>query len=137
MRTRKITTVAILAFFGLVGAMPIGAPSSALAQQKHHETLANSPFANDRPIVHKDRDGQYLTGDHNYRLHLPPNIPAKLCWSVTVYDAANSSGLENGHPFPSRGSRDKPVLNADGSVDLYFGDMAPAGKEKNWLRTNL
>jgi len=26
-------------------------------------------------------------------------------------------------------------VNADGSVDLYFGDKPPAGKEKNWLRT--
>jgi hypothetical protein len=87
------------------------------------------------PVVHKDKEGEYLTGDHNYRLHLPPNPPAKLFWSVTVYDAATSSGLANGQPFPSLGSRDKPVLNTDGSVDLYFGDQTPAGKEKNWLRT--
>jgi hypothetical protein len=87
------------------------------------------------PIAHRDRDGEYLTGDHNYHLHLPPNPPAKLFWSVTVYDASNSSGLENGQPFPSLGSRDKPVINADGSVDLYFGDQALASNEKYWLRT--
>ena len=29
---------------------------------------------------------------------------------------------------------DKPVQNADGSTDLYFGPDAPTGKEKNWLR---
>jgi hypothetical protein len=87
------------------------------------------------PVVNTDRDGEYLTGGQNYRLRLPPEIPAKLFWSVTVYDAANSSGLDNGQPFPSLGSRDKPVMNADGSVYLYFGDKAPAGKEKNWLRT--
>ena len=87
------------------------------------------------PVINTDRDGEYLTGDHDYRLRLPPDIPAKLFWSVTVYDASNSSGLDNGQPFPSLGSRDKPVMNADGSVDLYFGDKAPVGKEKNWLRT--
>jgi hypothetical protein len=87
------------------------------------------------PIAHKDKGGAYLTGDHNYRLHLPPNPPAKLFWSVTVYDAATSSGLDNGQPLPSLNSLDKPVMNADGSVDLYFGDTAPAGMEKNWLRT--
>jgi hypothetical protein len=86
------------------------------------------------PVVHKDSDGDYLTGDHNYRLTLPANPPAKLFWSVTVYDAANSSGLDNGQPFPSLGSRDKPEVNADGTIDLYFGDKAPEGKEKNWLR---
>ncbi len=71
----------------------------------------------------------------NYVLHVPPDAPAEAFWSVTVYDASNSSGLDNGQPLPSLGSRDKPVMNADGSVDLYFGDKAPAGKEKNWLRT--
>lgn len=31
----------------------------------------------------------------------------------------------------------KPVANADGSVDIYFGPTkAPNGKEKNWVRTN-
>ncbi len=24
------------------------------------------------------------------------------------------------------------IVNADGSVDLYFGPKAPQGKEKNW-----
>ena len=27
------------------------------------------------------------------------------------------------------------ALNADGSVDLYFGPKAPAGKEGNWTQT--
>jgi hypothetical protein len=25
--------------------------------------------------------------------------------------------------------------NADGSVDIYFGPKAPAGKESNWIQT--
>jgi len=87
------------------------------------------------PVLNRDSDGEYLTGDHDYSLHLPPDIPAKPFWSVTVYDASNSSGLDNGQPFPSLGSRGKPVMNDDGSVDLYFGDKAPARKEKKWLRT--
>ena len=32
---------------------------------------------------------------------------------------------------------DKPVVNADGSVDIFFGPTAaPEGKENNWVRTN-
>jgi hypothetical protein len=27
------------------------------------------------------------------------------------------------------------VKNSDGSYDVYFGPKAPAGKEKNWLKT--
>ena len=34
------------------------------------------------------------------------------------------------------GSLDDPEINADGSVDVYFGDTAPKGKEKNWVPTN-
>ncbi len=26
--------------------------------------------------------------------------------------------------------------NADGSVDVYFGPVAPAGKESNWVPTD-
>ena len=37
-------------------------------------------------------------------------------------------------PFPSKNNkRDKLIVNADGSVDLYFGPKAPAGKEANWI----
>lgn len=83
----------------------------------------------------KDADGDYLVGDQQYTLTLPPNIPAKNFWSVTLYDPVTAAGLDNGQPFPSLNSRDKPVQNADGSTTLYFGPTAPEGKEKNWLKT--
>jgi len=87
------------------------------------------------PVTFRDKDGNFLDGGHSYSLHVPPNIPAKNFWSATVYDATTASGLDNGRPFPSLNQMDKPVVNADGSLDLYFGPTAPAGKEKNWLRT--
>ena len=62
-------------------------------------------------------------------------MPAANFWSVTLYEAENASGLDNGQPFPSLGSRDKPVQDAEGSTDLYLGPKAPEGKEKNWLAT--
>lgn len=86
-------------------------------------------------IAFTDGDGTPLSGDSNYRLHLPANIPAANFWSVTLYEAENASGLANGQPFPSLGSRDKPVQNADGSTDLYYGPKAPKGKEGNWQAT--
>ena len=52
---------------------------------------------------------------------------------MTLYEDENASGLANGQPFPSLGSRDKPMQNADGSTDLYLGPNAPEGKESNWL----
>ncbi|HXY14774.1 MAG TPA: DUF1254 domain-containing protein [Terriglobales bacterium] len=86
-------------------------------------------------IAFTDREGNPLTGDNNYKVTLPPNVPAANFWSLTLYEAENASGLANGQPFPSLGSRDKPVQNADGSTDIYFGAQAPAGKEANWLAT--
>jgi hypothetical protein len=76
-----------------------------------------------------------LQGERSYILKLPPKIPATNFWSLTLYDAANGSGLENGQPFPSLGSRDKPQQEQDGSTILYLGPRAPEGKRSNWLRT--
>jgi hypothetical protein len=86
-------------------------------------------------IAFSDGAGTPLSGGSSYRLKLPANIPAANFWSVTLYEAENASGLANGQPFPSLGSRDKPVQNADGSTDLYLGPKAPDGKTSNWLAT--
>ncbi len=82
-----------------------------------------------------DSAGAALSGAGNYRINLPANIPAANFWSVTLYEAENGSGLANGQPFPSLGSRDKPAMNADGSTDVYLGPQAPEGKGGNWLAT--
>jgi hypothetical protein len=86
-------------------------------------------------IAFTDSDGAPLSGGGNYRLTLPPNIPAANFWSLTLYEAENASGLANGQPFPSLGSRDKPAQNADGSTELYLGPRAPEEREDNWLAT--
>jgi hypothetical protein len=86
-------------------------------------------------IAFVDSENNPLTGDNNYRINLPANIPAANFWSVTLYEAENASGLANGQPFPSLGSRDKPAQNPDGSTDIYLGQKAPAGKEANWMAT--
>ena len=86
-------------------------------------------------IAFTDGTGTPLSGGNRYRLNLPENIPAANFWSVTLYEAENASGLANGQPFPSLGSRDKPTQNADGSTDLYLGPKAPGGRTGNWLAT--
>jgi hypothetical protein len=86
-------------------------------------------------IAFSDSGGSPLSGGSSYKVNLPPNIPAANFWSLTLYEAENASGLANGQPFPSLGSRDKPTQNADGSTDLYLGPRAPEGKEGNWLAT--
>jgi hypothetical protein len=86
-------------------------------------------------IANHDSKGALLSGGKSYTLRLPPNVPAKNFWSVTLYDAANSSLLDNGQPFPSMGTQFRPAANSDGSFDVYLGPNAPSGKEANWIAT--
>ncbi len=57
-------------------------------------------------------------------------------WSVTAYDRQTHALIRN-MPWASRSSQ-LPELqkNADGSVEVYFGPKAPAGKESNWVPTD-
>ena len=81
----------------------------------------------------RDADGEYLDGANSYRLHIPAGIPVKNFWSVVVYDTESRSMLRNSQKFPACSA--DPEINADGSIDLYFGPKAPAAHEKNWIET--
>jgi hypothetical protein len=53
-----------------------------------------------------------------------------------VYDRGTHAPIRNAR-WPSRSSQTPGLLkNADGSVDVYFGPQAPAGKESNWIPTS-
>jgi hypothetical protein len=83
-----------------------------------------------------DSKGAALDGSKTYSLHMPPNIPAKDFWSFTAYDNQTRSMLQTDQQSPAVGSLTKGLLtNSDGSVDVYFGPKAPAGKEANWVQT--
>lgn len=83
----------------------------------------------------KDGQGQWLDGGKTYRLRVPPDAPVAQFWSFTVYDNETRCFVNTG-VAPDRSSRDNIVKNPDGSVDLYFGPAAPAGKpEANWIKT--
>ena len=44
--------------------------------------------------------------------------------------------LQTDQQFPSVSSHNNDIkINADGSVDVYFGPKAPAGYENNWVQT--
>ena len=85
--------------------------------------------------TYRDASGAYLDGGQKYWLRLPEGIPARDFWSVTVYDAETRSLLQNSQPKPSISTYDQPEVNADGSIDIYFGPAAPEGKETNWIKT--
>jgi hypothetical protein len=83
----------------------------------------------------KDKDGNRLDGGKSYRLHVPANVPAVSFWSLTIYDTATRSMLQNPSGDAAHSSYDKLKTNADGSIDLYFGPKAPDGQESNWTET--
>ena len=80
-------------------------------------------------------DGEWLDGGNNYKLVVPPKVPARDFWAVTAYDLVTASYIRD----VSKGSIDSNQTelkkNSDGSVDIYFGPKAPDGKEANWLPT--
>jgi hypothetical protein len=83
-----------------------------------------------------DKDGHLLDGGTTYHLNVPAHAPVKQYWSATVYDRATHAPIRNAR-WPSRSSQTPGLQkNGDGSVDVYFGPAAPAGKESNWVPTS-
>ena len=84
----------------------------------------------------RDSKGRPFEGGKTYKVHLPPNVPAKQFWAFTVYDVQTRSMLQTDQRFPEITSAEKSVQkNTDGSYDVYFGPKAPKGKESNWIQT--
>jgi hypothetical protein len=84
----------------------------------------------------KDKNGRSFDGANDYRLNVPANAPVRLYWSATVYDRATHALIRD-QKTVSRSSLSPGLQkNADGSVDVYFGPRAPAGKESNWVPTS-
>lgn len=86
---------------------------------------------------YRDNEANWYDGEKNYRMVIPPNVPMKQFWELTVYNLDTRTTIVNHSDRSSIGSGTEGVeKNADGSVDIYFGAEAPAGKESNWIKTN-
>ncbi len=82
----------------------------------------------------KDNMGQRLSGQHDYVLHFPAGQlpPNNAFWSLTMTDVA-SRMIANPINRYSVASTSGLVASADGSIDIYIQNTAPAGHESNWL----
>ncbi|MEZ4598959.1 MAG: DUF1254 domain-containing protein [Syntrophotaleaceae bacterium] len=86
--------------------------------------------------LYQDGGGNWLTGDHTYRIRLPKGVPANMFWSLTVYDNETRSMIQNEHGRPLVGSVHGAVAEEDGSFGLYFAPELPADvPEVNWVQT--
>lgn len=83
----------------------------------------------------KDADGKTFDGGRNYKLHVPPNVPAAQYWSIIAYDGTTNAFIRDSAVVGLDSYNQKMARNADGSVDIYFGPSAPAGQENNWIAT--
>jgi hypothetical protein len=81
-----------------------------------------------------DGAGHTLRGRNNYIMHFPPDglPPNNAFWSLTMGDAQNRF-VANPIDRYSVSDRTDLAQSADGSVDIYIQNAAPAGHESNWL----
>ncbi len=88
-------------------------------------------------VTYKDADGDMLDGAATYKLTMPADVPVTQFWQVPVYSNRTRSLIDTDQKRPTRSSTDDGIIvNADGTVDVYFGPEAPDGFEPNWIKTN-
>jgi hypothetical protein len=113
---------------------PFHYPATVVSRHGTRQVGAGSAYAY---TVH-DSNGDLLDGSRTYRLHVDP------CRRRTSGPSTSTTprpGLAPGavdHLARRRQQhRDTGTLQAndDGSHDLYFGPVAPEGRETNWVET--
>ncbi|OYD69362.1 DUF1214 domain-containing protein [Rhodococcus sp. OK302] len=88
-------------------------------------------------LAARDNSGTYLDGGRDYTLTVPLPVPAKLFWSVTIYDAQTRSQVQT--------SQNKGALrslfelsseqNSTDEITLHFGPNKPMNSADTWLET--
>ena len=82
-----------------------------------------------------DRNGSSLNGGKSYRLSVQLPVPARLFWSVTVYDTATRSQVQTAQNKAALRSLFE-LKNVYGvAADLFFGPTPPRGGEDRWIQT--
>jgi hypothetical protein len=94
------------------------------------------PLAQSRVARVRDKEGNWLDGGKTYKLTVPLPVPARLFWSVTVYDPETRSQIATAQDKAAlRSLFELKDLGDTKSIDLYFGPKAPASQETRWIQT--
>jgi hypothetical protein len=84
----------------------------------------------------RDQTGTLLDGKSTYRLRVPKDVPAAQFWSATVYDMKTKAMFANADRVSISSTQKSDLkVNADGSIDIYFGPKAPTDLASNWIPT--
>jgi len=84
----------------------------------------------------QDGNGAFLDGGKIYKLTVPQPVPAKLFWSLTIYDPDTRSEIVTDQGKAAlRSLFELKGKGGSGALDLYFGPKAPAGHESEWIQT--
>ncbi len=123
---------------GWITMFGLGEPSNGMLLRAAHAQLFPGPVNVPQEAMYwwanTDGAGHALSGVHNYIMHFPAGQlpPNNAFWSLTMGDAKNHF-VPNTIKRYSVSDRSGLVPNADGSVDIYIQNTAPAGHEYNWL----
>ena len=123
---------------GWITMFGLGEPGNGMLLRAAHAQIFPGPVNVPQEamywITSGDSAGHTLSGKHDYIIHFPPDglPPNNAFWSLTMGDAKNRF-VPNPLNRYSVSDRSGLVPNADGSVDIYLQNAAPAGHESNWL----
>jgi hypothetical protein len=123
---------------GWITMFGLGEPGNGMLLRAAHAQIFPGPVNVPQEAMYwttsGDGAGHTLSGKHDYTIHFPPGglPPNNAFWSLTMGDAQNRF-VPNPLNRYSVSDRSGLVPNADGSVDIYLQNAAPAGHESNWL----
>jgi hypothetical protein len=123
---------------GWITMFGLGEPGNGMLLRAAHAQLFPGPVNVPQEAMYWwtniDGAGHMLSGVHDYVMHFPPGglPPNNAFWSLTMGNAQNRF-VANPINRYSVSDRSGLVPNADGSVDIYIQNTAPAGHESNWL----
>jgi hypothetical protein len=123
---------------GWITMFGLGEPGNGMLLRAAHAQLFPGPVNTPEEAMYwwtnSDGAGHTLFGEHDYTMHFPSGQlpPNNAFWSLTMGDAQNRF-VANPINRYSVSDRSGLVPNADGSVDIYIQNTAPADYQSNWL----